>query len=68
MITFADEVSGIYAATAITRSGREIYTEGSAEEVAYWARQVKRAERGASITVVELAEADCHGCWDSPGS
>ena len=68
MITFADELSGIYAATAITRSGREIYTEGDAEEVSYWVRQVKRAERGATIEVREMSPDECHGVWSSPGA
>ena len=65
---FADELSGIYAATAITTSGREIYTEGDADEVSYWVRQVKRAERVDRIDVRELAEDECHGVWSSPGA
>ena len=63
-----DELSGIFAATVTTAAGRVASTEGSRAEVDEWLREFRRAERLAKVDIRELAEDECHGIWDSPGS
>jgi|HubBroStandDraft_4_1064222.scaffolds.fasta_scaffold2093797_2 hypothetical protein len=68
MATTTDELSGIFAATVTTATGRVVYNEGDADEIAFWLREFSRAERLAEVDVRELSIADAHGVWSSPGA
>lgn len=68
MIAFADELSGIYAATVTTAAGREVYNEGDEDEIRFWLREFRKAERLADVDIRELRPEECHGIWGSPGA
>ncbi len=63
-----DELSGIFTADVRTASGRVVSNEGSADEIADWLREFRRAERLAEVDVRELTIAEAHGIWTSPGA
>lgn len=61
-------MTGIYAATVITAAGREVYSEGDADEIELWLSEFRSAERLARVDVRELRDDECHGIWSSPGT
>jgi hypothetical protein len=68
MTTATAGLSGIFAATVTTATGRVVYNDGNAEEIADWLREFRRAERLADVDVRELSIAEAHGIWSSPGT
>ena len=63
-----DELSGIFAATVTTATGRTVSNEGTADEIDEWLRDFRRAERLAEVDIRELTIAEAHGIWSSPGT
>ena len=64
----AGELTGIFHATVVTARGRIVENDGDADEIAFWLREFRKAERLDKVTVRELDADEAHGIWASPGA
>jgi hypothetical protein len=67
-MTTGDPGTGIFHAVVRTDAGRVAEYDGDQDEIGFWLREFRKAERLAEVDVRELAEEEAHGIWSSPGA
>jgi hypothetical protein len=60
--------SGLFVATVTCKDGRVVEDVDTEDALSTWLWHVRRGAAVARVDIRELAEDECHGIWQSPGS